>query len=211
MSRLLDSGKRSGERDMNRLKALVSSTELSGAQRDKMDKALKHVPSLKERAYHEAGHVVAALALDIPFSSITVIPEKGGKVLGRLNHFDRRKTGRRLTDLDERYLILDLSGPLSARKARMRTGPYIEHEIVEALKICGGGWTLTGRTPSRGSFRVLPEELALGRMSKLFEFTKEVLDLHWDEVKLIANALLKEKTLTKHRVMKLLNKLPQTR
>lgn len=157
-----------------------------------------HKATLRETAYHEAGHAVVAMALNKSLRSVSIVPDK--EYLGCVNLSSRRKLGRRLTDLDRKHLIIDLAGPLSERKARFRIGSWTEREIWRALDICEGRYTKEGRD----NFDFLPEKRGVDRLGKLIVRTRKILDAHWTEVKLIANALLKEKTLTRQKVRRLL-------
>jgi hypothetical protein len=162
----------------------------------------KHKPTEREVAYHEAAHVVAAIALGVSFDSVTVVPD--GTYLGCVGKIAARKRGRKLIDLDVKHLIIDLAGPLAERKARLRMGAYIEPEITRALDICEGRIT-----EAAGGYDALPEEVGSARLYKLIRRTQRVLDRHWEEVKLIAGTLLKEKTLSKRKILVLLSNQPK--
>jgi hypothetical protein len=104
---------------------------------------------------------------------------------------------RKLTELNKKQLVVDLAGPLAVRKRGLRAEVYDEPEVKYALEACKGRLTL----------KSLPEGVGEARLATLIRRTERLLDQHWDEVNLIAHALLKEKTLSRQRVTKLLEDL----
>ncbi len=154
-----------------------------------------HEPTITETAYHEAGHAVVAVLLKLPFKRVTIVPCRDQELLGRLELDGRPEDGRKPSrELVER-LVLDVSGPIAAIIwGEKRRGASLQNlsEILEVQGIC------------EKLRHLMPEKVDADALVKVLDYSKKILDLHWTEVRLIANALLKERTLSKQRVLSLL-------
>lgn len=155
-----------------------------------------HEPTLREIAYHEAGHAVVALCLNIPFRQVTILPDKDKKRLGRLELGGRPRNGRKPSrELADR-LVLEVSGPIAAAIwAEKRRGFALQNlnEFLKVQDIC------------EELRRIMPEKVPEDVMVRVLDHSKSILDLHWTEVRLIADALLKERALSRQRVLNLLS------
>ena len=153
-------------------------------------------PTLGELAYHEAGHAVVALHLKIPFRFVTIVPSEVEKRLGQLRLEGKRRNGVKPSQEVEDRMVLLVSGPIAAGIwAEKRRGLSLLNlnELLEVLDICEELWPV-----------LLPGKVPEDVMVRVLDRSKRILDLHWTEVRPIANALLKERTLSKRRVLGLL-------
>lgn len=148
-----------------------------------------------ETAYHEAGHVVVALVLKMPFSSVTI--ERDKESWGHVDSFPRG-WGWPLNNADKAALTYLLAGPLCQWMFTGRTR-WSDKEVSNALGVCEGRHTKEGRL----GIDWATQQKALDLLGQLMDRTERILKLHWHEVKLIAEALLKEKTLCKLEVLTL--------
>ena len=154
-----------------------------------------HPPSLEELAYHEAGHAVVALHLKIPIVEVTISPNMVEKRHGRLELEGGGRNGVKPAQELEERLVLEVSGPLAAGILAEERGGFSLlniNELNNALVIC------------EELQRIQPELVAQDAMAWIMKRSKSILDQHWAEVRTIADALLKDKTLSKQRVLELL-------
>jgi ATP-dependent Zn protease len=134
-------------------------------------------------AFHEAGHVVASLALGRKVRSATIVPEAGrlGTVrTSRLRRLDPKASDRRMRMTIEREAIILLAGSVAEQLAG--AGPHGGRgDRRDALLLVG---FLSGSEA---------EERAYVRW--LRERAKTLLCVHWKAVRAVARALLESERL----------------
>jgi hypothetical protein len=146
-------------------------------------------PNEKHTAYHEAGHVVADLWYDHVFESVTIVPdfEKGyaGIVNGNIKDFPLH------------LAVLRYAGAIAEAKLR-RVSPLLcgySEDMVAANNLMdnyhGAIVALGGRFPCRKRLGIDTKQDA-----------RRIINHDWDKVQVIAEALLKRKTLTYSEVLK---------
>jgi ATP-dependent Zn protease len=150
-------------------------------------------------AYHEAGHVVVAVSLGVPFSSVTIKPGKRylgltySKVIGRTWECP-------LAELDQNQLMCVMAGSLSEQ---IFTGLCLFSDPV-ARKLMDAIVSLPWSDE--------PDECQGSRLGidipmKYVERTEKLLRSNWPKVERIAKALLEQQTLSRQKVTKLLEDL----
>lgn len=134
-------------------------------------------------ALHEAGHVVASVALGRKVRSATIVPEGdrlGSVRTSRLRRLDPAATDRRMRMTIEREVMILLAGSVAEQLAG--AGPHGgRRDRRDALALVG---FLSGSAS---------EEEAYVRW--LRERTRTLLRIHWAAVQAVAKALLAKGTL----------------
>jgi len=136
-------------------------------------------------AYHEAGHAVIAILLDVPFSSMDIAPDGLGGCVDFL-YYDR------LDLIDKRQFLCDIAGPIAERwfRARVhRDEDGLDPEILETYYVLRRGFI---------------EETALQLLEFYMQLAGDILKLHWSQVQLIAETLLERNRLTRREVVDVL-------
>jgi len=149
----------------------------------------KQTKALKATAYHEAGHAVAALRLNVSVRSVSIVPTKGS--LGRMAHY--RKTGfspdiditsLRAKGVLERDAIVTLAGPAAEKRY---TGRYNGHgagsDIDRVLNLLS--YACPDEKVLRAYFHYLRESAAAMMRSEHV----------WAQVAAVARELLKQETI----------------
>lgn len=141
---------------------------------------------LKKTAYHEAGHAVAAFAMNKRFTRVSIIanPDDNslGRVLGcgwdsKLNpEFDK---GVRIRQRVEAQIIISLAGPVAEAKLTSRYNHIgASRDYHDAVFFAS---YVTGSSQETSAF-----------LNWLIEKTKNILSqYYWDAVKLLADELIK--------------------
>lgn len=143
---------------------------------------------LKKTAYHEAGHAVAAFAMNKRFTRVSIIANPDDNSLGRLlgcgwnsklnPEFDG---GVRLRNRVEAQIIVFLAGPVAEAKL---TGHYnhigASKDYHDAVSFAG---YVTGSSKETSAY-----------INWLLEKTKNLLsNYNWDAVKMLADELIKRR------------------
>ena len=156
-------------------------------------------------AYHEAGHVVVAIRLGIPFSSATIVP--GEDYLGMVMSSAMRRRGQRLTDLDQKHIMWDIAGPLCERMYTGYEGDFAEPEITRALDICEGRMTVEASVDDG----YIGGDAGIRRLERLIKRTRRILDADWHIVEHVAQALLQEQTLSRQKIRSIVERAKKSR
>lgn len=153
--------------------------------------------SLRDTAYHEAGHAVAACFVGKPFAAVTIVPS--GETLGSCHtapwsnfhpdvEEDRRTVSRLKADI-----FIQLAGPvaesvLTGRKKSSFWHFDFDHGVSSAEYLCGGN-----------------TELAGAYANFMWEQTKNIIGFepNWKAVQAVAGSLLGQKTLSYGKVRQL--------
>lgn len=144
-------------------------------------------------AIHEAGHVIACIKLKLQFTSVTI--KEDNDSLGSVKHcksFSNYLNGlsignKRSENKARRDIVSLLSGPYAEQKARGRKntrGSSSDHDKAVDL-----------------AFRLVGSSTAFSIFMKELEAeAKDLVSNNWDNIVLLANALLKNTTMKKNEV-----------
>lgn len=134
-------------------------------------------------AFHEAGHVVASVALGRKVRSATIVPEGnrlGSVQTSRLRRLDPAATDRSMRMTIEREVMILLAGSVAEQLAG--AGPHGgRRDRRDALALVG---FLSGSASEEETY-----------VRWLRERTRTLLRIHWPAVKAVTKALLAEGTL----------------
>jgi len=157
-------------------------------------------PSDKEIAYHESGHAVVSVLLRYPVKNVTIIPD--GDTLGCINHCD---TPTRIQeDLEllvqlpstKRWVFRAMMAYYAGQLAQERVTN--RHPIIVFKEGCSYDFEeLTGLAKS--SWRNGYQE----QIDQAGEEARRLLEIHWEAVKAVAEALLERKRLSGKYVRKI--------
>ena len=155
---------------------------------------------LRATAFHEAGHAVAAYAENLRIRKATIIAERNtlGYVLndspsgGVQLDCDRADRARLRA---ERAIIICLAGPVAQKRYSPRSWRNVDgsedYEQAKNLAIKINGST----------------DAANAHLKWLEIQTRDLVELRWREVEIIAEALLREQTLDQTRIQEILGPL----
>jgi hypothetical protein len=158
--------------------------------------------SEKRVAYHEAGHVVVYCLMDLPIKKVTILPEQTivrddipatlhGHVIPIIQPYPACNLA-----------IIDYAGPIAEAKYRhCAYSRCFEENTLGDLKHANDMimiWHKSG---------FVPGHTLEYWCSKFAEDTRVVINHQWDEVKMIANELIKRKTLTNDEVIEIIKSL----
>lgn len=151
--------------------------------------------AVKATAYHEAGHVIISLEYNRPFKHVTIVPTD--RNYGGL----QRHSDIVIDDLEPIAVTAELSILLAGYAAENRAGLSSKKEIRQGMD--------NDAMEALNLIRVRYPEITVGGMHQIVDpiliETEKKIDLRWQEVELIAKALLREKTLTYERVWEIIN------
>jgi hypothetical protein len=144
---------------------------------------------VRRTAIHEAGHAVASYFLHVRMKHVTIVPERDS--LGHVRH-RRVQFGRhgifddslRGTDRAERHIIVCFAGQIAQRKyaphSQWRIGGSMDQE--QAMELF---WHIASADEKARNLQ----------LQLLWRRTELLIELHWKDVRSVAAALLKRKTL----------------
>jgi hypothetical protein len=163
-------------------------------------------------AYHEAGHAVAAAALEVPFNYVTIVRE--GSVFG---HVSLAPDPLSYRGMFRRLVIVAAGG----RAVEILTAgrSTTSHEDAGSVRYWDGGTSGDRRESVRLIGKIAAEndiefalgtniDFLLGVYSLQVEAAESLVCWHWPAVIRVAEALLAEKTLTEAGVHELLGPVP---
>lgn len=156
-------------------------------------------------AYHEAGHAVADVVLGIDVDHVTIVPQEDTSGHETVIHPDDIKEGWGVSDYDdprvrlhvENFLIGLLAGPYAGRKFYPKARLQATETLSDGRKVLAAG--------SDHSYVVRIIADIFGDDNDQVRWTYEryvtararaLVETHWRSIELVANALLKRKTLS---------------
>jgi hypothetical protein len=156
-------------------------------------------PSREATAHHEAGHAVARFQLDLPISSVSIVPK--GDALGQVLHrnlpgsvYAGVEFGSRLTPAQlqriEHELVATLAGPEAERRFRGRRnslGSRSDREWVAE-------WALSLHSP----------QTANAWIRYLDAWAADLMEARWENVQAVALALLERGRLRREGLVEIL-------
>ena len=158
---------------------------------------MRKTKDLKATAYHEAGHVVAAVIFKRPFKAVSIKPdyESLGRVSVRRRFYPKCEPDAKINKV-ERAAICILAGGF----AEARFVGKFNHPSVSADRSISNWLT---------SKRELPPEVLYSYLAYLNARTRAwVKDkLHWLAIKRVAKRLLKKHKLTERQVTRIVKKV----
>lgn len=185
---------------------------------------------IEKTAYHEAGHVVIHHFLGVEYGNTTIIPNKDEGYAGCVE--SPRNPDTHSADVDSFYRELtDITCPHCKKSLAVRPsfniptagdGWIYAHNIFSLLAGAAAQKKLTGRWPHPSHYS--PDYLHALRIANMDSFLPEdsdfsqsvvkaahnvalfLIEKYWPEIKVVAKALLKKKTLTAQEVRKLVVK-----
>jgi hypothetical protein len=143
-------------------------------------------------AYHEAGHAVANLFLDLPVKLVTIVPHKnsGGRVeapgSSSLRRFDAAvELSLRKRDRLERNVRSSLAGAVAERRFARRSWRswHSQHDWMQASWLIDTFLTGGNARATSAYFKLLQIQ------------TENLIENHWREVEAVAQALVVHRTL----------------
>ena len=182
-------------------------------------------------AVHEGGHTIASLVQGEPFIRVTIIPNDEQGYNGKVFHHDNRwralkidRTDPRNVDWAERAIVAMLAGGMAQRKfsprSNWRYGAQTDRAGVDRWLRHLLGYTMVPNDPferaegiepfaddsdwAPPSYRELNRTKLNHHHAKYRKRAIALIDRHWDEIKIVARALLERKTLSYGAVRKLL-------
>lgn len=147
-------------------------------------------------AYHEAGHVVACVIRDVPFDLVTIVGTDEYFGVCRLNLAMARlglnmgNQSREFRSMAYNSVIVSLSGPAAEEYL---TGGYDESGSADDFADA----YVVARHYSR-----YPDEYT----KKKFREARKMIIANWEQVEIVANALLEYETLDRESVLKMLGR-----
>lgn len=162
---------------------------------------------MKSVAYHEAGHAVACLILGIKFKHVSIIRDMSRNSLGHVlmanpkltSEYDASDRNRLKA---EKYISVCLAGPIAERKflgKRNNIGASKDYEI--SFLVAGN---LFGPTVLINSFMKFLEISTETLFTYLLEDEPPTDTDSWEDVKLVAQNLLKTEKMTYRQVLEIL-------
>ena len=167
--------------------------------------------SANRTAYQEAGQVIALLSLGLKFESVTIESEhrnvQGTVGFYQDGHINRggspdgytSSAGERSDDVSKLYIIISAAGSSAARRwnrplsllqyLRSQTDEGIDRQSVDPASANDVGFRRTAAQPLREECRTA---------------AADILDARWGDIELVADALVRNKTLTYDEVVSLL-------
>jgi ATP-dependent Zn protease len=145
-------------------------------------------------AFHEAGHVIAARVLGMPINKATIIPEHD--TIGHVKYANPLRDVKLDCDSSdearrraERTIIIIFAGPAALRKYSPGSSRFLHArgDFEEAAELAG-----------RIDATIEPLLERLNRMAE------DLVEAHWHDVVIIAEALVKEQTLDHNRIEEIL-------
>lgn len=150
-------------------------------------------------AHHEAGHALAACLVHMPISSVTIVPD--GDSLGRVHcslygyrdfHPDAH-VSHRTTAQAKKVILVALAGAVAEARAvgrkRMpsnRDDYHVDQAVTITSQLCG-------------SF-----DEVVAYVDFMWVQTTNIVNLYWKQIRILASALVEEKTIGQRRVRELL-------
>ena len=151
-------------------------------------------------AYHEAGHIVVAAYFGRIPEYVTIIPDDKG-VMGKIEHDDSRFSHH------ENYLKIcdEKKDYIKGRVAAKLTGSCA-HDIFDPNRTQDAGDEYDIKCANRiiENCASWASECKQNYFNECKKFAINILNDHWNLVKLIANELLSHKELKKNQIEKLL-------
>ena len=150
-------------------------------------------------AHHEAGHAVAACLARVPFRTVTIIPDEisDGKVaLAIWDNFDPDLgTDRRTTERCKACIFATLAGPVSEMRLTQNKSLYDDPNYSDDMDTAFtvAHKLIDGRVETTNAYLQFMEEQ-----------TRDVMELWYDLVEVIAQELLDKKMLKAQDVRHLL-------
>lgn len=137
---------------------------------------------LKGTAIHEAGHAVAAYYLRVRIKYVTIAPDGDARVeFGRDGTFDDSLRG---TDRAERHIMVRFAGQIAERKhaprSNWRRGGWVDRAAALELFSC-----INHPDPKVRDLH----------MKLLWRKTEYLVECRWEDIRAVADALLKHKKL----------------
>ena len=162
-----------------------------------------------DAAYHEAGHVVALILINRRFKYVTIVPEENKddpfpvKTLGHVKEYPLKNKYQWEINYFFDPSVID----------KYLKDDFTKVAGIIAEKIHTGKFNNLG---ARGDFRNwvdttlhdLPEKLSLSYQKFLLEYTKVILEMNinWIRITAVAEALLERKTLSYNQVWEVIRK-----
>jgi ATP-dependent Zn protease len=160
------------------------------------------IKRLRRVAYHEAGHVAVALRERISIRDVTIIPGEGYLGLARNHHPPSFLRAAEFGDLSSRHVESFALVCLAGGAAEKRF--YGRYDHIGAATDYEAAADMLSR--HAGSAEEVSAWLKLQGVR-----ARQVVELEWETIELIAQALLERKTLTAFAVRTLLKKRDETR
>ena len=161
-------------------------------------------------AYHEAGHVIAYLSLDVKFEYVTIV-SKHIQVAGSCGYYedghvmgcgwpDGGATKDQPHDALKQQIIIAAAGPLAERRWS-RTLFRLWYRRAESDEGIGLA-SMVHPSDTEDDYR--PTAAAQALLKKCRVAAADILASRWGDIELVADALMRHKTLTYDKVVSLL-------
>jgi len=150
---------------------------------------------LLRAAYHQAGHTVAYLLTNRPFEFVTITPDSDtlGYIDAPYNDWS--------VDLKSKSFFKPSCLMIFFENSFISIAGYVTEKIYTGNSI-GSRSFLKGLV--NVSISDLSNKLNISYQKFLIQYTKEVLEKHWEEISVIAEELYKRRILTYYQVQKVI-------
>jgi hypothetical protein len=164
-------------------------------------------PDSTRTAYHEAGHVVAAVLIGRGVEWVTIVPNMEVVAMGETKYRDTLDTTDR--DVVDRHAVVSFAGPLA--EARVEVAPT-EIEWEEDDDFAYAACFIAGITdPAAFLVHCEPGDLRAAirkagveeRMRGLVKRAECLVEEHWSQIETVAHALIKTGRLEREEVERL--------
>ena len=139
--------------------------------------------TIEALAYHEAGHAAAAILLKRGINYASIVPKEG--MIAHCNLPERKVSAAQKPKWSEREILVLLSGPAS------------EELYSGAINRRGAAGDFNGAIELTNDHEYQEEYL-----DEIYDKAKTFIKNHWEQVKLLANALLEHKHLSDAKMRK---------
>jgi hypothetical protein len=173
-------------------------------------------------SFHEAGHACTCVALRVPFRKVDIISngDRDGRVYNRKRHAAFPDDhDPRVIDLVERAIIVDFAGGIAQRRYAPRSDwafgmghDGLEHDFYydeDDDLVCSTSDRITSGSDLYNidaRLRMLERDGDAAYRAELEARAKALVARLWPEIKIVAAALLKHKTLSQAQVRRLMNR-----